>query len=177
MKTKLTILLLAFLLKAHTSDAQIDSVARKQQFERYHETPVWMDMMNDPNANYNETCRAFAIYWLGREIPAESEGEANELYAKSDKKEKEGKSEREREREREREKKNGTYKKEEHEEEEGLHFKDPNSYAMVYAYKRFINWKQTMRDKVDPETGKFLSTEQQEAIWKNQTQGIDTHIK
>jgi len=173
MKTKLVVLLFALLLKANPSDAQIDSAARKQQFDMYHETPVWITMMKDPNANYNETCRAFAIYWLGKEIPAESEGEANELYVKNGKKGNEEKSERERERE----KKNGSYKKEEHEEEEGLHFKDPNSYTMIYEYKRFINWKQTMRDKVDPETGKILSAEQQEAIWKNQTQGIDTHIK
>jgi hypothetical protein len=177
---KKTVLLLLFigLFFPHQTNAQkVDSLAAARQlFATYHETPVWMTMMNDPHVNYYEACKAFDIYWTGREIPSESEGEANELYVKKDKKD-EGKSEKEREREREREKRKGTYNKDEHEEEEGLHFQDPTSYTMIYSYKRFINWRETMKNRVDETTGYILSTAQQEAIWKSQTEGLDTHIK
>lgn len=176
-KLILLLLFIGFLFPHPTTAQKVDSLtAARQLFTAYHESPVWIKMMNDPNVNYYEACKAFDIYWIGREIPAESEGEANELYVKKDKKD-EGKSEREREREREREQKKGNYKKEEHEEEEGLHFKDPISYTMVYSYKCFINWRETMKNRVDETTGYFLSPAQQDAIWKSQTEGLDTHIK
>ncbi|MDB5256842.1 MAG: hypothetical protein JWM14_1537 [Chitinophagaceae bacterium] len=139
----------------------------------YHATPAWISMMEDPNVNYFDACTAFEMYWVGREIPAETEGEANKLYETKGK----GKNEREREREREREQKKGSYKKEDHEEEEGLHFKDPNSYTMIYEYKRFINWRRVMSNKIDPQTGRILSRQEQDTIWKNQIQGVNTHIE
>ncbi len=177
MKKLLLLLLIGFLFSYQSKAQKVDSITTARQLlATYHETPVWMTMMDDPKVNYYEACKAFDIYWIGREIPTESEGEANELYVKKDKKD-EGKSEREREREREREKKTGNYNKEEHEEEEGLHFKDPVSYTMVYAYKRFINWRYTMKNRVDETTGYILLPAQQEAIWKSQTEGLDTHIK
>jgi hypothetical protein len=178
MKKQLLVLLcIGFFFTCQSQAQKVDSTtAARQLLTIYHDTPVWIKMMNDPNVNYYEACKAFNAYWMGREIPAETEGEANELYVKGDKKE-EGKSERERERERERKKKKGGNKEEEHEEEEGLHFKDPDSYTMIYSYKCFINWRETVKNSVDPSTGHILSQEQRDAIWKSQTQGLDTHIK
>ena len=157
-------------LKAQTND----SIAEKKLFQVYHAKPVWISMMSDPHVNYFEACTAFEMYWTGREIPAEMEGEANKLY---DTKEKDkNKTERELEREREKEQKKDSYKKEEHEDVEGLHFKDPNSYTLIYEYKQFINWRRVMRNRIDPQTGRILTTEEQDAIWKKQTEGINTHI-
>ncbi len=56
-----------------------DSIAQKHIIQSYHEKPVWINMMEDRNANYYETRKAFYAYWQGREIPAESEGEAKQL--------------------------------------------------------------------------------------------------
>ena len=48
---------------------------------------------------------------------------------------------------------------------------------MIYEYKRFINWRRVMRNKIDPQTGRILSPEEQDAIWKNQIQGVNSHIE
>ncbi|MBC7486429.1 MAG: hypothetical protein H7282_06735 [Cytophagaceae bacterium] len=170
MKIKLISICVSLIFSFSFSQAQVlDSLKEKEQFKVYHATPLWIKMMNDPNVNYFVACTAFEMYWVGREIPAEEEGEANKLYETKDKKKSEL--------EREREQKKGSYKKEEHEEEEGLHFKDPNSYTMIYEYKRFINWRRVMRNKIDPQTGRIMTREEQDAIWKSQIQGVNTHIE
>ncbi len=153
--------MLACILSARAQ--QKDSIAQKQLLTTYRQAPVWIQMMENPNVNYYEACKAFDTYWQGKEIPAESEGEANKLYEKKEEKEKE--------------RKDKTYDKEEHEDTEGLHFKDPTSYTMIYQYKRFINWRLVMKNKIDPVTGRLLTPEEQRTIWENQTQGINTHIQ
>lgn len=110
------------------------------------EKPVWIDMMGDPNVNYYEACKAFYSYWQGKELPAESEGEANDLGEKE-------------------------------KEKEGLHFKDPNSYAMIYEYKRFKNWEKVMINRIDPNSGRILTEQELNAIWQVQTKGVNTHIE
>lgn len=175
MKIKYTFHSLLFLSFFSTQAQSLDSPSEKKLFQVYHTKPLWIAMMSDPNVNYFEACTAFEMYWTGREIPAETEGEANKLY--ETKGEDKKKSERELEREREKAKKEGFYRKEEHEEVEGLHFEDPNSYTMIYAYKQFINWRRVMSHKIDPQTGRILTTEEQDAIWKSQTEGINTHIE
>ncbi len=165
---------LLFLSYFSLQGQSIDSTSEKKLFIVYHAQPVWISMMNDPDVNYYEACTAFEMYWTGREIPAEVEGEANKLYETKGKNK--HKSEREMEREREREQKRGSYKKEDHEEVEGLHFQDPQSYTLIYEYKQFINWRRIMKNRVDPQTGRILTTQEQDAIWKSQTQGVNTHI-
>ena len=39
----------------------------------YRKKPVWIDMMNDPNANYYETIKAFREFWKGYRLPGEPE--------------------------------------------------------------------------------------------------------
>lgn len=175
MKLKHLLLSLLFLSYLSSQGQSIDSTSEKRRFQAYHAQPVWIAMMSDPNVNYYEACTAFEMYWTGREIPAETEGEANKLY---DTKENNiHKSERELEREREREQRTGSYKKEEHEDVEGLHFQDPHSYTLIYEYKQFINWRRVIKNRVDPLTGRILTTAEQDAIWKSQTQGVNTHIE
>lgn len=39
----------------------------------YKDQPVWIDMMNDPGANFYETLNAFRQFWTGYELPEEPE--------------------------------------------------------------------------------------------------------
>lgn len=137
---------LLFLLTFNLVKAQAieETNAEKHSNRPYHDQPIWISMMEDPQANYFEACKAFYIYWEGRELPAESEGEAKDLGDK---------------------------------EEEGLHFKDPKSYEMIYEYKRFKNWEKTMINRIDPKTGRILSSQELDAIWQEQTKGVNTHIE
>ena len=44
----------------------------------YKDKPVWIDMMNDPGANFFETVAAFREFWQGYDLPGEpDEMEAN----------------------------------------------------------------------------------------------------
>jgi hypothetical protein len=134
-------------VKAFGQNTKADSSFKKNDIEKYHNNPVWIDMMNDPNVNYYEACKAFDIFWQGREIPSESEGEAAELYKKNE------------------------------EEDKGLKFKNPETYKYIYSYKQFINWRRAMANKVDPQTGQLLTNQQQLNIWKEQTMGVNTNIR
>lgn len=120
----------------------LSSQSRNYNIDR--EKPVWIDMMNNPNVNYYEACKAFYSYWEGKELPAESEGETNDLGKKED---------------------------------EGLHFKDLSSYAMIYEYKRFKNWERVTLNHTDPTTGRILTEQELKTIWQVQTKGINTHIE
>lgn len=51
--------------------AQTQSDASK--IALYKTSPVWKDMMNDPNANYFEVQRAFELFWEGKELPLEED--------------------------------------------------------------------------------------------------------
>lgn len=57
MKLRLTFFLLAS-IQIFTLKAQVIDTAN---------TPIWIEMMQDPNANFFETQNAFNIYWEGRE--------------------------------------------------------------------------------------------------------------
>ena len=37
----------------------------------YRSTPVWKDMLDDPNANFFEVQKAFNLFWEGKEMPTE----------------------------------------------------------------------------------------------------------
>lgn len=42
--------------------------------------PYWIDMMNNPNAHYQNTVDAFDAYWANREKPAGKNGEARDIF-------------------------------------------------------------------------------------------------
>lgn len=54
-------LFFVFLLSFNTTQAQ-------KATKDYHTYPYWIDMMQDPNANFFETQKAFYQYWEGREV-------------------------------------------------------------------------------------------------------------
>lgn len=42
----------------------------------YRQKPVWIQMMNDPKANYFETIKAFREFWKEKKLPCEAGEEA-----------------------------------------------------------------------------------------------------
>ena len=99
MKNKQLILIIFCVAFASIANAQ-----RKQSSEKT--IPKWVVMMNDPNANYYQTVKAFREFFKDRVLPKEpGEVEGHDDFEKQVGLEQENgsKSERERERERERE--------------------------------------------------------------------------
>ena len=44
-----------------------------QSAKKYHKNPYWISMMDDPNVNYVEACKAYDAFWKGREKPKDEE--------------------------------------------------------------------------------------------------------
>lgn len=90
----ITLLCVSSLLTAQT-------VTEKYNPKKFKKEPVWIAMMNDPEANYYTTIKAFRDFWKSRVLPQEPmEGMAQETFEKEVGLVKEGESEKERERER-----------------------------------------------------------------------------
>lgn len=99
MKIRLT-LLAALVMFASALLSQQPKKYKPRQFKRQ---PVWIEMMNDPSANYYQTLRAFREYWKSRVLPKEPmENPDYETFEKEVGLLKEGESEKEREREKNR---------------------------------------------------------------------------
>lgn len=101
----------------------------------YKSKPVWIAMMDDPNTNYYEACKAFKLFWEGKVVPAETKGEAIDLgkeeNIKGEKKEKNIPQE---------------------------------SQQYVYEYKQFMHWELTMKNMIDVETGRIMSIDEVQQI-------------
>src|SRR6478609_2225685 len=75
---KPTITLLSLLLFMQLSIAQ--SQIGKEKMKEFRKSPKWIEMMNDPNANFYETNAAFEEFWRGKPDPLElMEGEKEAL--------------------------------------------------------------------------------------------------
>ena len=64
-KTKLSLVLSIFcflVLTPAISNAQVSTATKSD----YKNNPVWISMMNDPNANYYETVKAFREFFNDR---------------------------------------------------------------------------------------------------------------
>lgn len=44
-----------------------------RQLREWSRTPVWISMMDDPNANYFEVVAAYEAFWKNREMPVEED--------------------------------------------------------------------------------------------------------
>lgn len=113
----------------------------------YQQHPVWIEMMNDPNANYFETIKAFRDYWKDRVLPKEPfETEAGDSFEKEV-----GLDVEESEKDREREAKKTARKKDQ-------------SHTMYAAQVRaFKGWMQSVKPWVR-EDGSIVSAEERQAI-------------
>jgi len=69
---------LALCLTGLTYAQQNQSTSAASQTEEsklalYKTSPVWKDMMEDPNANFFEVQKAFQLFWDGKEMPLEED--------------------------------------------------------------------------------------------------------
>jgi ribosome-binding ATPase YchF (GTP1/OBG family) len=123
------------------------------------QTPKWVLMMDDPNANYYEALKAYEEYWKTHPMPMEEEEEMEGALPEKGVSEKEMKrEERERERELERRKK--------------LRGADLEvAEYLKYQNKRFKNWAREVKPWVQ-EDGRILTDEERTAIWKKQQEEL-----
>ena len=122
---------------------------RKKEKE-YRKKPIWIDMMNDPTANYFETVKAFRIYWEHRELPEEPFEEAGkDVFEKEVGLITDDESEHEREREKERRKRR----------------KKKNNPTITYAseVRAFKGWFHAVQPWVR-EDGSIISEEERQRM-------------
>lgn len=132
------------------------STSRNYSTREMRKTAVWIEMMNDPTANYFETIKAFREFWKDRVLPKEAiESGADQFEIEVGLVEDaEGEKERERER------------------EEGITDKkreESNFYAaQVRAFK---GWLQDVKPWVRTD-GSIVSQAEREAILKQQAEEL-----
>lgn len=51
--------------------AQAQNSSNTYNPKKYKKEPLWIQMMDDPKANYYETIKAFRMYWKDRVLPKE----------------------------------------------------------------------------------------------------------
>lgn len=133
------IILLIVAFGSLTSSAQ----ATKKNLN-YSKHPYWIEMMNDPDANYFETLKAYDVFWENRKQPKEEDeiiGQSKTAEAKKNFLQRWFKS------------------KEEREEEE------IKKYAL--DVKKFKHWKLKTEPFVQ-EDGRILSAEERLKLWQEQ---------
>lgn len=143
---------LIFFVTLSSTLLRAQGTSRHYSNHEMRKTAVWIEMMNDPSANYFETIKAFREFWKDRVLPKEA------IESGSDQFEIEvglvENAEEEKERERERERDMSDKKREE-----------SNFYAaQVRAFK---GWLQDVKPWVRSD-GSIVSQAEREAILKQQ---------
>ncbi|MGZ4055973.1 MAG: hypothetical protein ACXVPU_13460 [Bacteroidia bacterium] len=110
----------------------------------YSKSPYWIDMMNDPNANYFETIKAYNAFWEKRKKP----NEENDIIGQD-------KSANKKQTLLQR-----WFKTKEQREEE-----ESRKYAL--DVKKFEHWKMVVKPYVQ-EDGRILNAEEKLRLWKEQ---------
>jgi len=117
---------------------------KNKQTPNYSKHPYWIDMMNDPNANYFETVKAYNDFWANRKKPTEEDDIIGQDKSAS-------------------EKQNFLQRffrsKEEREEEEVRKYK--------MDVKKFKHWQLKVKPYVQ-EDGRILSADEQLKLWQEQ---------
>lgn len=63
---------LIFFIALSAIQLQAQSAAKHYSNREMRKSPVWIEMMNDPTANYFETVKAFREFWKDRSLPKEA---------------------------------------------------------------------------------------------------------
>lgn len=106
--------------------------------------PYWIAMMDDPNVTYAQAKLAFELFWEGRELPEEVEGEAVNLYPEV-----------------------ATHPEDDSvrpQMPQGPHFIHPETYQYIFAYKRMKWWLRENADWVNPKSGKVYTQDEKKRI-------------
>ncbi len=126
---------------------------KKYKHREFRKKPIWIEMMNDPNANYYQTIEAFRLFWKDRILPEEPfENHELDTFEREVGLEQEDESEEERKREHERKEKKRKRKGK------------PNE-TMLYAseVRAFKAWIKAVKPWVR-EDGSIVSEEEQQRI-------------
>ena len=122
----------------------------------YGKNPAWIKMIDNPQANYYETIKAFDSYFTYHKKPkdeADSQTEATEKENNT-----------------EIDVSDNSYIK-------SLSTEELNNYARLkYQVKRYENWKREMKPFVQ-EDGRILTNEERAAIWQKQQEEIKKQQK
>ncbi len=122
----------------------------------YGKNPAWIKMIDNPQANYYETIKAFDTYFTYHKKPkdeADSQTEASEKENNT-----------------EIDASDNAYIK-------SLSTEELNNYARLkYQVKRYENWKREMKPFVQDD-GRILTNEERAAIWQKQQEEIKKQQK
>lgn len=136
---KVSLMAISLLLITNLSFSQ-----KNKQKPNYSKHPYWIEMMNDPNANYFETVKAYDEFWSIRKKPTEEDDIIGQKKSAS-------------------EKQNFLQRffksKEEREEEEIRKYK--------LDVKKFKHWQLKVKPFVQ-EDGRILSADEQLKLWQEQ---------
>jgi hypothetical protein len=135
-----TILALLCCISNFTMAQQNGTPTDTSRFKLYRTSPVWKDMLDDPNANYFEVQKAFELFWSGKELPVEEDeiiGEDHRLKNNFI---------------------NRTFNAKELREQQ-------ERDALAFDYKRYHWWLIKMEPYVQ-EDGRILTMEQRLELWK-----------
>jgi hypothetical protein len=125
----------------------VNSNASAQSFKKYHDKPLWIAMMNDPNVNYVEACKAYDAFWNGREKPRNEEdiiGQNKDVNAGSDK---------------------DHYKTEHRTKKENK--QDENLQQYAFQCKKFENWRRRNAPYVKAD-GHLMTADERIKAWQQQ---------
>ncbi|MEY4875184.1 MAG: hypothetical protein RL708_333 [Bacteroidota bacterium] len=153
-KSKILLLLILCFLVSKFSIAQ-QSISKK----KYRNNPVWIQMMNDPTANYFETIKAFREFWKEKKLPCEA-GEEEGMDAFEVEVGLKDANKIESKREKRREERNN---------------KDAKMYA--YEVKQFKGWVQRVKPWVKPDGTIMTLDEQQKLIDQQRNELKEIEIK
>jgi hypothetical protein len=106
----------------------------------YRTTPVWINMIDNPQTNYFEALKAFDLFWEGKVLPAEEEEILGEKYSDE-------------------EKRRGLFS--------FLFRKEEQNREYAFELKRFRNWQREVLPLVQ-EDGRILSKEEELEIYNTQ---------
>lgn len=154
MKNTFPAFALTFMLLLCAVLSQAQQTSQKYDPKRYKKDPVWIQMMNDPNANYYETIKAFREFWKGYALPGEPEElEGNDHFEKEigleeHDKDKDKKGEREKRKR-----------------------KNPNGGDYSYEVKQFKGWYQEVQPWVQAD-GHILTLEERQQMIDRQQQEL-----
>jgi hypothetical protein len=153
---KYILLLVIFLSLSFSNELNAKNYSKNKS---YRKSPVWIEMMNDPTANYFETIKAFREFWKDKKLPSEA-GEESGMDAFEVEVGLRDANKRESKWERKREERNN---------------KDAKQYA--YEVKQFRGWYQRVTPWVKPDGTVMTLEEQQQLIDKQRNELKEIELK
>ncbi|MFM9052704.1 MAG: hypothetical protein ACKOKF_10395 [Bacteroidota bacterium] len=150
-------LILLVLVSIAGNSLKAQDATANHPYPKSIEPPVWVLMMDDPEANYFEAMKAYEEYWKTHPMPAEEEEEMEGALPEK------GVSEKERRRQ-EREREEEKLKK--------LRGADLEvAEYLKFQNKRFKNWAREVKPWVQ-ENGHILSDAERTEIWNKQQEEL-----